>query len=269
METDERVGEAANDRPRQLARASSRLPGRGTLLNTATVTVGALFGLLLGQWVPSSYQGIVIGAIGLISFAIGIKMFFESKNVLVVIASVVIGGLLGMALGLHSGIEAFSKWAQDFFGAGSQSTFAEAIITTSVLFCVGPMTLLGCIQDALEGKIELLAIKSTLDGFSALFFAVALGPGVLVTAVVVLVVQMLITFAAAPLRKVIHNESTIAEATAAGGIMMMAIGLNLLKINPAVFQMDRIPVANYLPALFIAPVLAGFAGRRTRQPISS
>jgi uncharacterized membrane protein YqgA involved in biofilm formation len=246
----------------------SKLPGRGTLLNTATVLAGALIGLLVGQLIPKSYESIVMGGIGLITFAIGIKMFLDSKNVLIVIGSIVVGGLIGMALGIDNGIQAFSHWAQDLFGAGSKSTFAEAIITTSVLFCVGPLTLLGCMQDALEGKIELLAVKSTLDGFGAIFFAAALGPGVLVTAAVLLVFQGLLTLAAAPLRRVIHNEAAIAEATAAGGVMMMAIGLNLLKIRANAFELDRIPVANYLPALFLAPGLASiFAKMRNEPPV--
>lgn len=243
------------------------IPGRGTLLNTATVLAGALIGLAAGRFIPEVYRSIVMGGIGLVTLGIGVKMFLDSKNILVVVASIVLGGVIGMALGLQSGIETFSNWAESVFGAGGSGTFAEAIITTSVLFCVGPLTLLGCMQDALEGKIELLAIKSTLDGFGAIFFAAALGPGVLVTAGVVLVFQGLVTLAATPLKRLIHDEKTISEATAAGGIMMMAIGLNLLGVQVGVFGTDKIPVANYLPALFLAPAFASLVGRRAPAPI--
>jgi uncharacterized protein len=132
--------------------------------------------------------------------------------------------------------------------------FNEGLITTSILFCVGPMTLLGCIKDGLEGDTELLKLKSTLDGFGAFFFAAALGVGVLVTALVVLVFQGALTLAAKPLRFLAEDQEYVAEATAAGGIMMMATGLGLVEIRD-------LPVANYLPALALAPLLVWVARR--------
>lgn len=243
------------------------LPGRGTLLNTATVLVGALIGLVLGQVIPESYQSIVMGGIGLATFAIGIKMFLDSKNVLIVIASIVLGGVIGLALGIHAGVDAFSRWAQEYFGAGSSSTFAEAVLTTSVLFCVGPLTLLGCMQDALEGKIELLAVKSLMDGFAAIIFAAALGPGVLVTAGVVLVFQGLLTLFASPLRRVLHDDRAIAEATAVGGVMLMMIGLNLVQARLGRFGEADIPTANYLPGLLFAPLLSSLFRVRAKDKI--
>jgi uncharacterized protein len=109
------------------------------------------------------------------------------------------------------------------------------------------MTLLGCLQDGLEGKIELLAIKSTMDGIAAVFFAAALGPGVLVTAGVVLVVQSAITFLAKPLKPIAGDQELLSEITGSGGVMLMGIGLGLLNIK-------NLPVATYLPALVLAPL---------------
>ena len=207
-----------------------------------------------------------MGGIGLVTFAIGIKMFLDSRNVLIVIASIVIGGVIGLALGIHAGVEAFSRWAQEYFGAGGSSTFAEAVLTTSVLFCVGPLTLLGCMQDALEGKIELLAVKSLMDGFGAIIFAAALGPGVLVTAGVVLIFQGLLTLLASPLRRVLHDDKTIAEATAVGGVMMMMIGLNLLQVKLGRFGDLAIPTSNYLPGLLVAALISSvFAARNSKE----
>ena len=137
---------------------------------------------------------------------------------------------------------------------GGTGRFTEAIVATSILFCVGPMTLLGCIQDGLEGKSDLLALKSTMDGIAAVFFAAAMGPGVLVTAVVVLVFQGAITLAAGRLRKFAENASAVAEMSAAGGAILLATGFGLLGIK-------TLPTANFLPALVLAPLLAWGLGR--------
>jgi uncharacterized membrane protein YqgA involved in biofilm formation len=245
---------------------SRRYPiGAGTLLNTLTVLVGALIGLGVGNFIPGSYQSIVMGGLGLITAGIGVKMFLESRNVLIVIAAVALGGALGHALGLHQAILNFSEWAQSAFGGSGSDTFAEAVLTTSVLFCVGPLTLLGCMQDALEGKIELLAVKALLDGFGAIFFAAALGAGVLVTAGVVLVFQGVLTALASPLKKLIHDDAAIAEATAVGGVMMMAIGLGILRVKIGLFGEGFVPVADYLPGLFLAPAFSSMAARRWRR----
>ncbi|MFZ4506819.1 MAG: DUF554 domain-containing protein [Fimbriimonas sp.] len=225
---------------------------RGTLLNTATVLGGSLVGLALGKSLPDAYREAVMSGIGLVTLGIGVKMFLQTRNILVVAAAVAIGAVLGTALGLQAGLEAFAEFAKAKFGGSNPGPFSEAIVTTSLLFCVGPMTILGCIQDAVEGKSELLSLKSTLDGFGAIFFAAAMGPGVVVTAFVVLVFQSLLTLLARPLQPLAKNEDAMAEISAAGGPIMLAIGLSLLSIK-------TLPTANYIPALFLAPafVLVG------------
>lgn len=228
--------------------------GRGTLINTAAVAAGAGIGLLAGKAIPGSYEKIVVGGIGLAVVGIGIKMFLESKNILALIAAIAFGGILGHLIGIQDGVRAFAEWAKTTFGAEGETTFVEAILTTSVLFCVGPLTLLGCIQDALEDKVDLIATKSMLDGIGSIFFAAALGVGVLVSAGVVFIVQGLLTILASPLKKLVHNEATIAEATAAGGLMMLAIGLTLLGVRET-------PVADYLPSLFLAPLFVSLSHR--------
>src|SRR5882724_5731403 len=117
---------------------------RGTLLNTATVTIGGLAGLALSSYVPANYEQIALTGLGLVVVGLGIKMFLETKNVLIIAAAVALGGIIGLALGLNSGLDAFAEWARARLGGGGR--FNEAIITTSILFCVGPMTLLGCLQ---------------------------------------------------------------------------------------------------------------------------
>jgi hypothetical protein len=232
---------------------------RGTLVNTAAVAGGALVGLAIGNRLPPSFQQIVIGGIGLVTFGIAARMFLQSRNPLIVAAAIAIGGVIGTALGLQAGLEAFAEWTKMTFGGANPGRFSEAVITTSILFCVGPMTLLGCIQDAIEGKSDLLNLKSTLDGFGAIFFAAALGPGVLVTAGVVLVFQGLITLCARPLQALAQDEELMAELTAIGGPITFAIGLGLLDLK-------KIPTADYLPALIVAPLLVLAARRLARKP---
>jgi len=224
---------------------------KGTLLNTATVAVGATAGKLLGDHIPDSYKTIVLSGLGLVTVGIGIKLFLQSKNIPVVAAAVALGGIVGTAIGIQHGIESFGVWAKDALGGGG--TFVEAVVTASVLFCVGPTTLLGCIQDGLEGKIELLALKSTLDMFAAMFLAATLGWGVLFSAAIVLVFQGLLTLLARPLRPLANDTDLLAEVSGTGGAMMFAIGLGLLEIK-------KMPTADYLPAIFIAPCLVA-AGR--------
>ena len=228
---------------------------RGTILNTATVAAGASLGMLVGAHVPPSYQQVAMSGLGLVVVGIGVKMFLQSKNAVVVLAAIALGGVIGTALGISGGLEHLSDWARQKLGGGSH--FNEGFITCSVLFCVGPLTLLGCIQDGIEGNIELLTVKSTLDGIGAFFFAAALGAGVLVAAIFVLVFQGLITLLARPLKKFAKDEDLIAAATGTGGIMMMAIALGILSIK-------SLPTANYVPALVLAPMFAALARQLTK-----
>jgi uncharacterized membrane protein YqgA involved in biofilm formation len=230
-----------------------RLPFPGTLLNTAAVLAGAAVGLAAGGLAPAGPMETAKTGLGLVTILLGLKMAIEAKSVLVLAASVALGGALGAAAGVGQGIEEFAEWARQTLGGGG--TFKEALITTSVLFCVGPMTLLGCLQDGLERKIDLLAVKSLLDGIASVLFAATLGPGVLVTAAVVLVVQGGLTLGAGRLQGIARNTELLADAAGAGGPILIAIGLNLAGIA-------LIPSADFLPALLLAPALSWAFRRR-------
>ena len=230
--------------------SSERLPFRGTLLNTLTVVLGSLLGLALGRALPDGLQGLALTGLGLVTVGLGVKMFLSGRNVLVVAASVAIGGVLGKLIGIDVGVASLAELARQLLG--SEGGFNEGFVTASVLYCVGPMTLLGCIQDGLERKIDLLSLKSLLDGIASVFLAAtspAFGAGVLASAAVVLVVQSLFTALARPLQRVAERRELIDEATAAGGAMMLAVGLGLLQIK-------KIPTEVFLPGLVLAPVLA-------------
>jgi uncharacterized membrane protein YqgA involved in biofilm formation len=220
---------------------------RGTLLNTCTVAAGGAIGWAVGEKIPPQYQSVVLAGLGLVTIGLGLKMFLDAKQILVIAGAVAFGGILGLLLGLQSGINSFAEWAKHVFGGEHSGRFVEAVVTTSILYCVGPLTLLGCLQDALENRIDLLAIKSVMDGIGSIFFAAALGPGVLVTAGVVLVVQSLITWMAKPLQPLAKDPELLSEVTGAGGIMLLGIGFGLLEIK-------HLEMANYIPSLFLAPL---------------
>ncbi len=221
---------------------------RGTLLNTATVAAGATIGLVVGKAIPGSYQTVALHGLGLVVCGIGIKMFLQGKNPLISALAVASGGIVGLALGIHHGIELIAQWSKTELGQSGANRFSEGLVTSFVLFCIGPMTLLGCMQDALEKKIELLGIKSTLDGIASIFLAAASGAGVLVTALLLFLFQGTLTMLARPLQPIAKDEEMLAETTAAGGAIMVGTALGLLEIK------DLHP-ANYLPAVFIAPLI--------------
>jgi uncharacterized membrane protein YqgA involved in biofilm formation len=177
-------------------------------------------------------------------------MFVGTKNPLVAAGALAAGGILGKSLGLDAGLDLLADWMRGMLGGGEG--FNEGLVTASVLFCVGPMTLLGCLQDGLEGKLELIGLKSLMDGVAALFFAAAspgFGQGVLASALLVLCVQSALTLAAGSLKGLAEDEELLADVTATGGPILVAIGLGLLGLA-------KIRSEIYLPALLLAPAPA-------------
>jgi len=224
----------------------------GTLLNIATVLVGGLIGLLFGARIPERFKATVIAGMGLFTFAMGVKMFLETENPLIVLGALLIGGLLGEWARIEDGLRNLGaalerRFARDDSAEGS-ARFIRGFLTASLLFCVGPMTILGSIQDGLTGNYELLAVKAVLDGFAALAFASTLGVGVLFSSLIILLYQGGISLLAGQLNALV-TDAMMAEMTAAGGVLLMGLALSsLLEIKP-------IRVGNFLPALFFAPLI--------------
>lgn len=186
--------------------------------------------------------------IALITLVLGIGMVTRSQNTLALLLAMIFGAVTGEALHIEDGIRRLGEWAERrLTGKSEGGDFVRGFVTTSILYCVGPMTLLGCFQDGLSGNFELLAVKSTLDGISAIAFASALGWGVLLSAVTVLVLQGALTLGARWLQDPLQDPALQAEIFAAGGVMMLGLGLRLLELKP-------IRVANLLPALVYAPL---------------
>ena len=234
----------------------------GTLLNMATVLVGGTLGLLFGSHLPDRLRKTVIAGLGLFTIGYGLFNFLETKNPLIVLASLLVGALLGEWWKIEEGMQNIGKWLESRFvskqivGKESAATspivpsrdFVRGFLTASLVFCVGPMTILGSIQDGLTGDYSLLAIKSVLDGFAALAFASTLGAGVLFSVFVILFFQGGISLLAAQLSSVV-SPAMMSEMTAVGGVLLLGIAISsLLEIKP-------IRVANFLPALAIAPLV--------------
>lgn len=232
----------------------------GTLLNVATVLVGTVIGLLIGARMSARMQDSLTTGLGfftiLISVSMGLAIFTdplaEPGDDLAVLAAVLAGVVIGEALRLHDGLEWLGGWFQRRMASDERpSRIAEGFVTASLVFCVGPLTILGSLQNGLTGDAQLLAIKSLLDGVAAIAFAAALGWGVGLSAITVLIVQGgIATFAT--LLEPFFDEVTILAITATGGILLMGIALRLLDLKP-------VRVANFLPALVLAPVFVRVA----------
>jgi uncharacterized membrane protein YqgA involved in biofilm formation len=236
------------------------MPISGTLLNVLTVLVGGTLGLLVGGRLPERLRDIIMNGLGLAVILIGVQNGLVTQNPLILIGSILLGGIIGELLRLDYHLDNLGNYLQKRL-AGNKgainraptsgaSTFSEAFVTSSLVFCVGPLTILGAIQNGISGDITLLAIKSMLDGFVAFAFAASLGWGVLVSAVTVLVYQGLLSLAAWEVAGGVPSRDSpyILEMTAAGGLIIVGVGLKLLDIK-------ELKLANYLPALAVAPAI--------------
>lgn len=220
----------------------------GTILNAITVLIGGTLGTFLGHRFPQRMQETVFASLGLFTLAIGMSNSLATGNPLIVLGSLLLGALVGEALQLETRLEQFGEWLQARLSrgqSGSSARFVEAFVTASIVFCVGPLTIQGAIEDGLRGDYTLLAIKALLDGFAALAFAATLGGGVLASILVILGFQGGISLLAS-MGSDLFTPDMIAEMTAVGGVVLLSIGLRLLQLKP-------IRSANLLPALFIAP----------------
>lgn len=224
----------------------------GTLLNIATVLIGGMIGLLFGARIPERFKSTVIAGMGLFTAAMGLQMFLKTTNPLIVLGALLIGALLGEWTRIEDGLQNLGgflerRFARDDSAEGS-ARFIRGFLTASLLFCVGPMTILGSIQDGLTGDYNLLAVKSVLDGFAALAFASTLGIGVLFSVIVILVFQGGISLLSVQLSAIV-TDPMMAEMTATGGVILIALAVSSL------LEIKKIRVGNFLPALFVAPLI--------------
>jgi uncharacterized membrane protein YqgA involved in biofilm formation len=231
----------------------------GTIINIATVLIGGSLGLIFGRRLPERVRQTVVTGLGLFTAALGLRMFLKTEHAIVVLVSLLLGGLLGEWWRIEDGLRNIAVILERRFSGGKEkadieshpsrnSNFVRGFLTASLVFCVGPITILGSIEDGLTGNYQTLAIKSVLDGFAALAFSSTLGVGVLFSVLVIGIYQGGLTLLAAQAQSLITTPMQV-EMTAAGGVILIGIAVSsLLEIKP-------IRVENFLPALVVAPLL--------------
>jgi uncharacterized membrane protein YqgA involved in biofilm formation len=239
----------------------------GTILNIITVLIGGMIGLTFGARLPKRVHQTVIAGLGLFTAAIGVQMFQKTENSIIVLGSLLVGGILGEWWKIETKLNNMGAFLEKRFTSGNstnkelnhaeafdtsknqgQSRFILGFITASLVFCVGPMTILGSIQDGLTGDYSLLAIKSVLDGFASLAFASTLGVGVLFSTLVILLYQGGLSLLAAQAQALI-SPAMMNEMTAVGGLLLIGIAVSSL------LEIKKIRVGNFLPSLIIAPLI--------------
>ena len=239
----------------------------GTIVNALTVVIGSAIGLSASARLPERYRVIVLNALGLVTITLGVDaavlrfadavrdfapagpagQTYGARLALVVIASIIVGAIIGTALRIHEGVEALGVLIHRRFSGQNGPAFAEGFLSASVIFCVGPLTLVGCLENGAHGDPSFLYIKSLLDGFCSLALAASLGWGVMASVLTVLIFQgglsVLAHWLAEPL-----DDLSIALMTVVGGVVLLATALMILEIK-------RLPVANLLPGIFLPPLV--------------
>lgn len=230
----------------------------GTIINSIAIIIGGTLGLLFGSRLPERLKSTVIAGMGLFTTAIGIQMFLKTENPLIVLGALLIGAMLGewwkiedkmknLGRNLEKRFTSAPKTASDNQVA-PKDDFVRGFLTASLLFCVGPIAILGSIQDGLTGNYELLAVKSVLDGFASLAFASTLGIGVLFSSPVILIYQGGISLMAVQLNALVTTPM-LNEMTATGGVILMGLAISRL------LEIKEIRAGNFLPALAVAPLI--------------
>lgn len=221
----------------------------GTLVNTVAVIVGGTIGLLLKKSMPKRISTIYFQAVGLFTLAIGISMVVKMDHILIVVASLAIGSLLGEWMNLEVGAERMSNFLKRKLRVGSDK-FSEGLVSSFLLFCIGSMTVLGSIQEGMGGSPDLLFTKSMMDFFSAILLASAFGFGVVVSSIPLLLFQGGLTLLASYFGSYFTSEIVLG-LTNLGGILLIGLGINILEIK-------KLRIINMLPALFIVVFLLWF-----------
>lgn len=214
----------------------------GTWVNGGAIIIGGCLGLLLRGGLPERFKGILIQAVALAVVLVGLKGALGTDAIMVVVISMAVGGLLGEAIGIEAVLEGLGRWFEQRF-ARNHGSFAKGFVTASLVFCVGSMAIIGSLESGLTGNHQTLFAKAILDGIISVVFASTFGIGVLFSAVSVVAYQGLITLAAGSLKPFLLAE-VIQQMTGVGGLLIMALGLNMLDI-------PRIRVGNMLPAIFM------------------
>lgn len=221
----------------------------GTIVNFAAIAVGASLGLFFRKGIRDRYRRIMLQGAGLAVLLIGMKMAFEADNVLVIIISLISGGLLGELLQLDKKLDSLASKLEAKLKMPGDGRFVEGFVSATLIYCVGAMAIVGAIESGISGNHSILFAKSALDGITAVVFASAMGSGVLLSAFSVLIYQGLLTLLATSVSSYLSME-VVAYMSSVGGLLIVAIALDVLEIK-------KINTANLLPSVFTAVAAAG------------
>ncbi len=225
----------------------------GTLINVGTIVLGSIIGVLIGTRMNEKLRATIVAGLGLFTFGYGLITFIETTNPLVPLGGLLIGALLGEWWKVEEGLGKVGFFLRDKFikhsaDEGQQARFVEGFVTASLVFVIGPIAILGSIQDGLTGNFEMLAIKAILDGFASIAFASSLGIGVAFSALSILTYQGAITLLAGFFSH-FFSTAMMNEMTAVGGLILMAIAISSL------LEIKKIRTGSFLPALLITPLV--------------
>jgi uncharacterized protein len=223
----------------------------GTIINVAAIVAGSMIGILFGTRLSDKLKSTIISGMGIFVVALGIQMFLKTENSLIVLGALLIGALLGEWWQIEDGLQKLGEFLERKFSRQEEdgsNKFVRGFMTASLLFCIGPVAILGSIQDGLTGNYNLLVVKSILDGFASIAFASTLGIGVAFSSLIILVYQGGISLMATQLDAII-TAPMMNELTATGGILLVGVGISSL------LEIKKIRVGNMLPALLVAPLI--------------
>ena len=231
--------------------------GLGTIINVATVVAGSAVGLLIGKRIPEAMRETVVQVVGLVTIAIGVKDAIGTHNMVFPLVGMVIGAIIGELLRVEDRLEKIGHVLKRRFAkadeSGDEHGFVRGFVTASLLYCVGPLTILGAIQDASGQTPQLYIIKGSLDGFISVIFAAIYGVGVMFSAVSVFIVQGTLTALGTSIDSLLDDRMRL-ELFSAGGLAVVAIGINLLEIK-------KIRLGSLLPGLVVTPILVAIFAR--------
>lgn len=223
----------------------------GTLVNTLAVVVGSLLGLLLQRRFPENIRTICFQGLGLCTLLIGVQMALQVNNILLLIFSILVGGIVGESLQLHNRLNRWGDRIKQRIRVRNER-FTEGLITAFLLFCVGSLTIVGALEEGIKDDRSLIYTKSVLDGFASVVLAATYGAGVLFSALPLLLFQSAITLSAEVLQPYL-SETVIQQLSATGGVIIIGLGINLLEIK-------SLRITNMLPALLIIVLLTLWLG---------
>lgn len=219
----------------------------GTFVNASAIIAGASLGLLFKKGIPERVKNTVMQGVGLAVILVGLSMSLETRQILAVILSLVLGGLTGEFLNIEGGLFRLGTWLESKVG-GKTGEFGRGFVTASLIYCVGAMAIMGSIEDGLNSNPRILFTKAALDGISSVVFSSTMGAGVAFSAVPVFLYQGAITLLASAAKGLL-SPAAVAEMTATGGLLIVGIGINILGIS-------EIKVGNLLPAILFAVPLS-------------